>query len=45
MFSSLKKRTDEAFQKGIFGLPTFLVNNRIFWGQDRLEFAVMESKK
>ena len=41
----LKKRTDEAFQKGIFGLPTFLVNNRIFWGQDRLEFAVMESKK
>ena len=43
--SDLKKRTDEAHRKGIFGLPTFVVNNKIFWGQDRLEFAVNESKK
>jgi 2-hydroxychromene-2-carboxylate isomerase len=43
--NSLKERTDEAFKKGIFGAPTFLVNNKIFWGQDRLEFAVNESKK
>ena len=41
----LKKRTDEAFKKGIFGLPSFVVNNKMFWGQDRLEFAIMEAKK
>ena len=40
----LKKKTDEAFRKGIFGAPTFLVNNKIFWGQDRLEFAIDELK-
>ena len=41
----LKKRTAIAYSKGIFGVPTFLVNNKIFWGQDRLEFAINESKK
>ena len=41
----LKKRTQEAFEKGVFGAPTFLVNNKIFWGQDRLEFALAESLK
>jgi 2-hydroxychromene-2-carboxylate isomerase len=41
----LKKKTDEAFAKGIFGAPTFLVNNKIFWGQDRLEYALAESLK
>ncbi len=41
----LRKKTDEAFEKGIFGAPTFFVNNKIFWGQDRLEYAVEEAKK
>ena len=41
----LKKRTQEAFEKGVFGAPTFLVNNKIFWGQDRIEFALKESLK
>jgi len=41
----LKKRTEEAFNKGIFGTPTFFVNNKIFWGQDRLDFAVNEARK
>tara|TARA_Y100000590_G_scaffold39963_1_gene42646 strand:- start:233 stop:820 length:588 start_codon:yes stop_codon:yes gene_type:complete len=41
----LKKRTEDAFKKGIFGLPTFIVNNKIFWGQDRLEFVINEAKK
>ena len=26
----------------IFGAPTFVVNNKIFWGQDRLEYALEE---
>ena len=41
----LKKRTDEAYNKGIFGVPSFIVNNKIFWGQDRLEFALNEVEK
>ena len=42
---SLKKKTDDAFSKGVFGAPTFMVNNKIFWGQDRLEFVFNEAKK
>ena len=38
----LKKFTEEAFKKEIFGAPTFVVNNKIFWGQDRLEYALDE---
>ena len=38
----LKKLTNEAFNKEIFGAPTFVVNNKIFWGQDRLEYAIDE---
>ena len=38
----LKKLTNDAFQKDIFGAPTFVVNNKIFWGQDRLEYALDE---
>ena len=41
----LKKRTDEAFKKGIFGVPSFFVNNKLFWGQDRLEFVINEAQK
>ena len=41
----LKKRTDEAYNKGIFGVPSFIVNNKVFWGQDRLEFALNEVEK
>ena len=42
---SLRKKTSEAFGKGIFGAPTFVSNNKIFWGQDRIEFALKESSK
>jgi len=39
---ALKDVTNEAFKKEVFGAPTFIVNNKIFWGQDRLEYAVEE---
>ena len=39
---NLKKFTNDAFNKEIFGAPTFIVNNKIFWGQDRLEYAIEE---
>ena len=41
----LKNKTEDAYSKGVFGAPTFLINNKIFWGQDRLEFALIEAKK
>ncbi len=42
---NLKKITTEAFEKNIFGAPTFVVNEKIFWGQDRLDFALDEYSK
>ena len=42
---SLIKKTNEAYEKGIFGAPTFVSNNKIFWGQDRIEFALKEANK
>ena len=42
---SLIKKTNEAYEKGIFGAPTFVSNNKIFWGQDRIEFALKEASK
>ena len=41
----LKNRTNNAFIKGIFGAPSFIVNNKMFWGQDRLEFVINEATK
>ena len=38
----LKKLTNGAFEKDIFGAPTFVVNDKIFWGQDRLNYALDE---
>ena len=41
----LKTVTQAAHDREIFGAPTFVVNNKIFWGQDRLEFALDEYTK
>ena len=43
--NKLRKLTEEALKKGVFGAPTFLVNKKIFWGQDRLNYAFEEAKK
>ena len=43
--NELKAVTQEAHDKEIFGTPTFVVNNKIFWGQDRLQFALDEYNK
>jgi 2-hydroxychromene-2-carboxylate isomerase len=42
---SLRKKTSDAYLKGIFGAPTFVANNKLFWGQDRIEFALKEAGK
>ena len=38
----LKKLTNLAFERNVFGAPTFYINNKLFWGQDRLEYALDE---
>lgn len=35
----LKKNTEEAVARGVFGAPTFFVGEEMYWGQDRLEFV------
>lgn len=34
----LKKNTDAAIAKGVFGVPTFMVDKELFWGSDRIQF-------
>jgi 2-hydroxychromene-2-carboxylate isomerase len=42
---ALRKKTSEAYEKGVFGAPTFIANNKVFWGQDRIAFALTEARK
>jgi len=40
----LREQTDEAIRRGIFGAPTFVVGDELFWGNDRLEDALAWSR-
>jgi 2-hydroxychromene-2-carboxylate isomerase len=35
----LKRRTEAAVGRGMFGAPTMFVGDEMFWGQDRLDFV------
>lgn len=35
----LKKNTASAVSAGVFGVPAFVVNGELIWGQDRLHFV------
>jgi 2-hydroxychromene-2-carboxylate isomerase len=35
----LRARTDEAVALGIFGAPSYVVDGKLFWGQDRAHFV------
>jgi 2-hydroxychromene-2-carboxylate isomerase len=37
---ALRTQTEKARALGIFGSPTFVIGDEIFWGDDRLEDAV-----
>ena len=41
----LRKLTDDALKKKIFGVPAFVVNKKMFLVQDRLSYAIDEIKK
>ncbi len=38
--SLYEKNTEQAYNKGVFGSPTFIYDNEIFWGDDRLEDCI-----
>src|SRR5262245_48901347 len=35
----LRKNTDEAIARGVFGVPSVVIRNEVFWGADSVEFA------
>jgi len=35
----LRKNTDEAIARGVFGVPSFVVDSEVFWGADSIGFA------
>jgi 2-hydroxychromene-2-carboxylate isomerase len=40
----LRQRTEEAEERGVFGAPSFLAANELYWGDDRLEQAIARLK-
>jgi 2-hydroxychromene-2-carboxylate isomerase len=41
----VRRNTEQAMANGIFGAPTFVVGDELFWGNDRLEAAMDWSRK
>lgn len=35
----LRKNTEEATARGVFGVPTFVVDHEVFWGADAVHFV------
>jgi 2-hydroxychromene-2-carboxylate isomerase len=42
--AELRRATQEAQQRGVFGAPTFFVGEEMFWGNDRLEDALEHAR-
>jgi len=36
---ALRRNTEEAASRGVFGVPTLVIQNEIFWGADAVDFA------
>jgi len=43
--TALHRQTERATELGIFGAPTFLVGDEMFWGNDRLEDALAWARR
>jgi 2-hydroxychromene-2-carboxylate isomerase len=41
----LRRQTEEAARRGIFGAPSFLIGDELFWGNDRLEAALVFARR
>jgi carboxymethylenebutenolidase len=40
-----KADTAAALERGVFGAPSYVIGEDIFWGQDRLEFVAKRLSK
>ena len=36
---ALRRNTEDAAARGVFGVPSFVIGSEVFWGADSLEFA------
>ena len=41
----LRAQTERAVALGIFGAPTFIVGDELFWGNDRLEACLLYTSR
>ena len=39
VINELAKNTEKALKSSVFGAPTYIIDNEVFWGQDRLDFV------
>ncbi|HST56702.1 MAG TPA: DsbA family protein [Solirubrobacteraceae bacterium] len=42
---ALREATDAADQRGVFGVPTLVTADELFWGDDRLEAAAIDQRR
>jgi len=42
---ALKRQTEQAAARGLFGAPSFTIGDELFWGNDRLEVALAWAKR
>jgi 2-hydroxychromene-2-carboxylate isomerase len=40
--NQLQQNAKEAEEIGVIGVPTFVIGEQIFWGQDRIDFVLEE---
>ena len=38
MLSIRRFESEQAISKGVYGVPSYVVDGEVFWGQDRLDF-------
>ena len=42
---ALRRQTEKAASRGLFGAPSFTIGDELFWGNDRLEAALAWAKR
>ena len=43
--NEIKKNTEKALKSSVFGAPTYIIDDEVFWGQDRLDFVERHIKR
>jgi 2-hydroxychromene-2-carboxylate isomerase len=43
--AQLERNAGEAARMGVIGVPTFVIGEQIFWGQDRIDFVLDELRE